>query len=74
MWNMATGKEPQQYYENWDEKMDNNKRDGQHDDMNTNDDVDNWLRGASHHAPLHKQFHWMYVVSHLSRTLCPHSH
>ena len=39
---MATRKELDELlkYENWDDKVDN-KQDGKHDDMNTNDDVDN---------------------------------
>ena len=62
---MATGKELDELlqYENWDDKVDNNKRDGKHDDMNTNDDVDNWTTQhindcvALHIVHLHKQFH-----------------
>ena len=62
---MATGKELDELlqYENWDDKVDNNKRDGKHDDMNTNDDVDNWTTQhindcvALHIVHFHKQFH-----------------
>ena len=59
---MATVKEWDeliQYHnkENQDDKVYNNKRDRKHDNVNTNDDVDNWttqhinrLRGASQRA------------------------
>ena len=48
--------------------------------MSTNDDVDNWTTKhindcvALHIVHLHKQFHWMHVVSHLPCTLHLHSH
>ena len=65
---MATGKEWDemiQYHkkENKDDKVDNNKRDGKHNEMNTNDDVDNWTTQhindcvALHNVHTHKQFH-----------------
>ena len=62
---MATGKELDELlqYENWDDKVDNNKRDGKHDDMNTNDDVDNLTTQhindcvALHIVHFHTQFH-----------------
>ena len=39
---MATVKELDELlqYENWDDKVDNNKWDGKHNDVNTNDDAD----------------------------------
>ena len=65
---MATGKEwdeLRQYHnkENQDHKVYNNKRDGKHDNVNTNDDVDNWTTQhinvcvALHNVHIHKQFH-----------------
>ena len=54
--------EPLQY-ENWDDKMYNNKRDEKHDNVNTNDDVDNWTTQhikdcvVLHSVHIHKQFH-----------------
>ena len=62
---MATRKELDELlqYENWDHKVYNNNWDGKHDDMNTNDDVDNWTTQhindcvAFHIVHLHKQFH-----------------
>ena len=62
---MATGEELDEllHYENWDDKVDNNKRDEKHDDVNTNDDVDNWTTQhindcvAIHIVHLHTQFH-----------------
>ena len=65
---MATGNEWDeliQYHnkENQDDKVYNNKRDEKHDNVNTNDDVDNWTTQhindcvALHNVHIHKQFH-----------------
>ena len=49
-------------YENWNDAY-NNKRNGKHEEMNTNDDVDNWTTQhikdcvAYHNVHIHKQFH-----------------
>ena len=61
---MATMKECDELlqYENWNDAY-NNKRNGKHEDMNTNDDVDNWTTPhindcvALHNVHIHKQFH-----------------
>ena len=79
---MATGKELDEIlqHENWDDKVYNNMRNEKHDTVNTNDDFDNWTTQdindcvALHIVHFHKKFHWIHVVSHLLRTLHPHSH
>ena len=61
---MATMKEWDELlqYENWNDAY-NNKRNGKHEDMYTNDDVDNWTTQhindcvAYHNVHIHKQFH-----------------
>ena len=52
-----------QQYEIWDDKVCNNMRNEKHDNMNTNDDVDNWTKQhindcvALHIVHFHEQFH-----------------
>ena len=61
---MATMKEWDELlqYENWNDAY-NNKRNGKHEHMNTNDDVDNWTTQhinnfvAYHNVHIDKQFH-----------------
>ena len=53
---MDTGKE-------WDELIQYHNKENQHDNVNTNDDVDNWTTQhindcvALHNVHIHKQFH-----------------
>ena len=82
MWKMATGKELDELlqYENWDDKVDNNKWDGKHNNVNTNDDADDkhtlhiYDCVAFHNMHTHKYIHWMHVVSHFLVHISSHSH